>query len=172
TNIANGIISKVGTNGEVCIYAYQATHLIIDVNGYFPATADYNPLNPARLLDSRSPAPAIPPAAAHSLLLLNQLRASYGAGPLVYDAGMSASALNWSAEMSLSGFRHSGAGFAENIAWHSLSSMSPTTAAATLHNMWVGSPGHLKNMVNKSYTRVGIGIHQTGSGWYGTHMFS
>jgi uncharacterized protein YkwD len=74
--------------------------------------------------------------------------------------------------MSRSGFRHSGAGYAENIAWHSLASMSPTTAAATLHDMWVNSAGHLANMINPNYTRVGIGIFGNGSGWHGTHMFS
>jgi hypothetical protein len=169
--VANGIISKVGTNGEVCIYTHQRTHLVIDVNGYFPAGADYKPLNPARLLDSRTGAPAIPAAAAHSLYLLNQLRASRGVAPLVYDAAMSNQALNWSQQMSLSDFRHSGSGYAENIAWHSLGSMSPTTAAATLHDMWAASPGHLNNMINPKYTRVGIGMHGDASGWYGTHMF-
>ena len=35
--IANGIIAKVGANGRVCIYTYAAAHLVVDVNGYFPA---------------------------------------------------------------------------------------------------------------------------------------
>ena len=61
---------------------------------------------------------------------------------------------------------------AENIAWHSLSSMSPDTAAATLHDMWVNSPGHYRNMLDPRWTRVGIGFHVDGSGWYGTHMFA
>ena len=172
--VANAIITKVGTNGEVCIYTSQRTHLIVDVNGYFPANTDYKPLNPARLLDSRTDAPPVSPstqAAQHSLLLLNQLRAAYGVGPVVLDASMTNTALGWSQEMSRSGFRHSSASYAENIAWHSLGSMSPVQAAATLHDMWVTSPGHLDNMINPSWTRVGIGMHRDGSGWYGTHLF-
>jgi len=32
------VIAKVGTGGKVCLYAYGATHLVADVNGYFPAS--------------------------------------------------------------------------------------------------------------------------------------
>jgi hypothetical protein len=34
--IPNAVISKIGTNGDVCIFNSQPTHLIADVNGYFP----------------------------------------------------------------------------------------------------------------------------------------
>ena len=171
--IANGIVSKVGANGRVCIYTHAAAHVLVDVDGYFPAGSDYRPLTPARLLDSR-PEPPPPPsdaAAAQSLNLLNQIRAAYGAGPVTYDAGMSAQALGWSQEMSRSGFRHSSLGYAENIAWHSSASMSPTQAATTLHDMWVDSPGHFRNMIDPRWTKVGIGLHVGGSGWWGTHVF-
>ena len=171
--IANGIIAKVGTDGRVCIYTHAAAHLVVDVDGYFPVGSDYRPLTPARLLDSR-PEPPAPPsdaAAAQSLALLNQLRAAYGAGPVTYDPTMSAQAMAWSQEMSRSGFRHSSLGYAENIAWHSRSSMTPSDAATTLHDMWVNSPGHFANMTNPRWTKVGIGLHVDGSGWWGTHVF-
>ena len=172
--VANGIVSEVGSNGEVCIYTSRQTHLVVDVNGYFPANADYVPLNPARLLETRGGDDTVPPsaeAASHSLVLLNQLRAASGAGPLVLDPGMTATALGWSQEMARSGFRHSGSGYAENIATHSLSTMSPATAAWTMHDMWVNSAGHLRNMLNPNWTRVGIGFHVDGSGWQATHVF-
>ena len=51
--IPNLAISKLGTNGTVCIYSQQSTHLIADVNGYFPAGTTYTALVPARVLDSR-----------------------------------------------------------------------------------------------------------------------
>jgi hypothetical protein len=171
--IANGIVAKVGANGRVCIYTHAAAHLLVDVDGYFPAGSDYRPLTPARLLDSR-PEPPPPPsdaAAAQSLALLNQIRAAYGAGPVTYDPGMSAQALGWSQEMSRSGFRHSSLGYTENVAWHSSSSMSPTVAATTLHSMWVNSPDHFRNMIDPRWTKVGIGLHLDGSGWWGTHVF-
>ncbi len=172
--IANGIIAKVGAGGKVCIYSHAAAQVIVDVDGYFPAGSDYRPLTPARLLDSRPVAPAPPSdaAAAQSLALLNQLRAAHGAGPVTYDPGMSAAAMGWSQEMSRSGFRHSSLGYAENIAWHSQSAMTPTQAASTLHDMWVDSPGHFRNMIDPRWTKVGIGLHVDGSGWWGTHVFA
>jgi hypothetical protein len=36
--IANTAISKLGTAGDICIYTSAATHLIVDVNGYYPGT--------------------------------------------------------------------------------------------------------------------------------------
>jgi hypothetical protein len=34
--IANAVISKVGAGGKVCLYTQSATHLVVDVNGWFP----------------------------------------------------------------------------------------------------------------------------------------
>ncbi len=174
--IANGIIAKVGSGGKVCIYTHARAHLVVDIDGYFPSGSDYRPLTPARLLDTRPAMPQVAApsdtAAATSLALLNRLRVEHGAGPVVYDPAMSAQALAWSQEMSRSGFRHSSVGYAENIAWHSQSAMSPDTAATTLHDMWVNSSGHYRNMLDPRWSRVGIGLYVDGSGWYGTHMFA
>ena len=172
--IANGIIAKVGAGGKVCIYTHARAHLVVDLDGFFPAGSDYRPLTPARLLDTRPDRPPAPSdaAAATSLALLNQLRAAHGVDPVTYDATMSAQALTWSQEMSRSGFRHSSLGLAENIAWHSSSTMSPELAAATLHDMWVDSPGHFRNMIDPRWTKVGIGLHVDATGWYGTHVFT
>jgi hypothetical protein len=52
-DIANLVISKLGTSGTVCIFNSAATHLIVDVAGYFPAGSSYEPLQPARLLETR-----------------------------------------------------------------------------------------------------------------------
>lgn len=34
--IPNNVISKIGTNGKICLYTTAPTHLIADLNGYFP----------------------------------------------------------------------------------------------------------------------------------------
>ncbi len=52
--IANGAIVKPGSNGEICVYSFAETDLIIDVNGYFGTSTNYNPLTPKRLVDSRT----------------------------------------------------------------------------------------------------------------------
>ncbi|MEQ1698601.1 MAG: S8 family serine peptidase [Ilumatobacteraceae bacterium] len=51
--IANAVVAKIGAAGKVCIFASKATHLIVDVNGFFPAGAAFTALTPVRLLDSR-----------------------------------------------------------------------------------------------------------------------
>jgi alpha-tubulin suppressor-like RCC1 family protein len=51
--IANAVIAKVGTNGNVCLYTSAAVQLIADVNAYYRDTSAFASLVPARLLDSR-----------------------------------------------------------------------------------------------------------------------
>ena len=53
-DVANLVVSRVGTNGTVCIFTSQAAHVVADVNGYFPATTGDRPLVPARLLETRA----------------------------------------------------------------------------------------------------------------------
>jgi len=36
TTIPNAVITRIGAGGNVCIYNSAPSHLIIDVNGYFP----------------------------------------------------------------------------------------------------------------------------------------
>ena len=36
--ISNAVVAKIGTGGKVCLFNSTATHLIVDVNGYFPAS--------------------------------------------------------------------------------------------------------------------------------------
>ena len=56
--VPNAVVSKLGSGGQVCLFTSQATHLIVDVGGYFPTATVYVPLaTPARLLDSRPGAP-------------------------------------------------------------------------------------------------------------------
>ena len=60
--IPNAVITKLGTGataGQVCIYAQQALHLVVDVNGAFPPSSTYTAINPARLLDTRKGFPTI-----------------------------------------------------------------------------------------------------------------
>ena len=51
--VPNLVIAKIGVGGAVCIFSQQATQLVADVLGFFPATTSFAALVPARLLDSR-----------------------------------------------------------------------------------------------------------------------
>lgn len=56
--VAGATILKAGSGGSVSIYTTHATHLVVDINGYFiDSTADlqFYPLPPCRVLDTRSP---------------------------------------------------------------------------------------------------------------------
>jgi hypothetical protein len=52
--IANGAIVELGSGGEICVYVHTATHIIVDVSGYFPDGSSYFPVTPYRRLDTRS----------------------------------------------------------------------------------------------------------------------
>ena len=57
--VPNLVVSKLGAGGRVCLYAQQATDLVVDLAGYFPAGSAYVPItNPTRLLDTRTGASA------------------------------------------------------------------------------------------------------------------
>lgn len=51
----NSVISKLGADGKVCIFTSAATHLVADASGFFPDTTGLHSLQPARLMDTRSP---------------------------------------------------------------------------------------------------------------------
>ena len=168
--VANAVTSKVGADGMVCIYNEAATHLLVDVNGYYPPTANYGALDPGRLLDTRRSSPEHT-AEDVALIQINQLRASRGLGPVVSDATMTAFARNWASTMSQSGFRHSGGPYAENIGWSRASQSSPEAAALGLYAGFVASPPHFANMTNPAWTAVGVGVRFDGATWYITLEF-
>ena len=52
--VPNMVIAKVGDNGQVSIYNNTGSvDVVVDVLGWFPSGSAYNPLVPARLLDTR-----------------------------------------------------------------------------------------------------------------------
>jgi hypothetical protein len=59
--VSNATTVKVGAGGKICLYALTSVQLIADVQGWFPAGADYEGMTPNRLLDTRPPVPASPP---------------------------------------------------------------------------------------------------------------
>lgn len=57
TTVANSVVAKVGTGGKVCIFTLAAAHVVVDVAGWFPASTEYTPVAPQRLLETRSGEP-------------------------------------------------------------------------------------------------------------------
>ena len=57
--VANAVVSKLGTQGRVCLFTNSATHLVVDVNGYFPAGSSFVSVLPARVLETRPGLPTV-----------------------------------------------------------------------------------------------------------------
>jgi hypothetical protein len=55
--IANAVVAKIGAGGKVCVYTHTATQLVVDVNGYHSPLSTLVPLDPARILETRSGQP-------------------------------------------------------------------------------------------------------------------
>jgi hypothetical protein len=53
TTVANLVLTAVDAGGDVCLQSSNVTHLIVDVSGSTGATSGHQPLQPARLLDTR-----------------------------------------------------------------------------------------------------------------------
>jgi hypothetical protein len=52
--VPNAVIAPVAADGKVCFYASAPTHLIADVNGWFPVNpAGFQSLTPSRVFDTR-----------------------------------------------------------------------------------------------------------------------
>ena len=112
------------------------------------------------------------------LRLVNEIRAEAGVAPLTLDttlckaASMRALEMDYSNQMShtrpsgkdcFSVLDFYGASFGtcgENIA-------AGQTSASSVVNGWKNSPGHYQNMINVSYTKLGVGYSFTGVGDYG-----
>lgn len=51
---SNAVVAAVGDDGKVCVATFgAATHLVVDVSGYFPFGSRFVGLTPGRLLDTR-----------------------------------------------------------------------------------------------------------------------
>lgn len=52
--VPNAVIAPVSSTGDVCFYTNAQTHLLADINGYFPTGQGFTPAGPARVFDTRS----------------------------------------------------------------------------------------------------------------------
>ena len=54
---ANAVLAKLSGSGQVCIYSLASTNVVVDVTGYVPAEGAPVPVEPARLVETRSGRP-------------------------------------------------------------------------------------------------------------------
>ena len=51
--VANAVIAPVSSTGTVCFYSSAATHLVVDINGWFAEGSAFNSAGPERVFDTR-----------------------------------------------------------------------------------------------------------------------
>ncbi len=51
--IPNAVITKLGTDGKVCLFTSADIQMLADLNGYYPAGSQYTPVVPGRMMDTR-----------------------------------------------------------------------------------------------------------------------
>ena len=60
--VPNAVIVPVDANGNICLYVYGRSDLIIDVNGWFAPGSGFTTLTPSRVVDTRSGIGGVPVA--------------------------------------------------------------------------------------------------------------
>lgn len=115
-----------------------------------------------------APAPVIAPAATNNaealestfFALINQERAAVGLAPLSFDANLRASARAQAARINAAGsLFHQDLGSVLGLGWRTAGEnvgYGPTSDR--LHAAFVASAGHYRNMVNPSFTSLGVGV--------------
>ena len=140
--------------------------LLPDFIDLAPTSTDLIALNHPSLLDSRRE---------NVLLLINNIRASFGAANIYLDARLNELAQNYSSLQIQQKFighidklgmnaaqRAKAAGIYEKIGENIAVDMNLTQAQLRLQR----SPCHLRTIVNPSWTRVGLGIVQNNNQQY------
>ena len=67
----NSVIAPLSAAGSVCLYTQQATHLVVDLNGWFAASSGFHALTPDRISDSRLR--PVPPCKAASVQVADRI---------------------------------------------------------------------------------------------------
>ncbi|MCU1396975.1 MAG: hypothetical protein JWN62_84 [Acidimicrobiales bacterium] len=55
--VPNAVIAPISPDGYICLYASVNTHLVADVNGWFPTGSGFNSVTPTRVFDTRPDQP-------------------------------------------------------------------------------------------------------------------
>jgi hypothetical protein len=105
---------------------------------------------------------------------INQLRSGLGLGTLTVDAGLTTIARDWSQQMANAGDISHNPSLANLVSlnWAKLGEnvgLGPTVDQ--LFTAFVNSPHHYANLVDPSFTHVGVGVVWNGSTMFTSHEF-
>jgi uncharacterized protein YkwD len=174
--VANMVIVPVGTNGQISIYNDAGqTHVVVDVLGWFAGTPIAGP-EPVSTAGVGCPSPYSPSpysvVSRECAALTNEHRAAAGLAPLTVNLAINAAAeghsqyqasINTMTHGANPGARITAAGFSwgawgENVA-------AGQSSCALVVAAWMNSPGHRANILNPTFTHIGLGVATAASGY-------
>lgn len=106
--------------------------------------------------------------------LINELRAEVGVSALATDSGLTSYARDWSHTMwETDDFKHSNISTLLGKPWSTVGeNIALGWSVQSLFDALKDSPGHYNNMVNESFTHIGVGVWVEDSGrMWTTHVF-
>lgn len=172
--VANIVIVPVGSNGQISLYNDTGqTHLIVDVQGWFAGTpiAGSQPTSTASL-GCQPPAASVSSVSLECTALTNAHRAAAGLAPLSISPAINVAAeghsqyqasINTMTHGTNPGARITAAGFkwgawGENVA-------AGQSSCALVVGAWMNSPGHRANILNPTFTHIGVAVVIAPSGY-------
>jgi len=99
---------------------------------------------------------------------INQMRASRGLGTLSVSGQLTSVARSWSQHMASDGTLEHNPNYGSQVSgWRTLGENVGTGGdVASIENAFENSPHHFENMVDPSFTMIGVGVTQDSSGTY------
>jgi len=99
---------------------------------------------------------------------INEIRASRGLGTLAVDGHLTDVARSWSHAMAADGTLEHNPNFGGEVSgWRTMGeNVGEGPDVATIESAFENSPHHFENMVDPSYTLIGVGVTQDSSGTY------
>jgi uncharacterized protein YkwD len=105
---------------------------------------------------------------------INELRAQQGAGPLTVHPDLTRVARGWTEKMKAAGdiSHNPNLRFEVTASWKKLGeNVGVGPDVAVLHDAFVKSPNHLKNLVDPSFDQIAVTIEYAGDVFYVTEQF-
>lgn len=155
----------MGRTFRIAMVAALVTGALLPALGAAPVAA--RTARPAAL-----PSPAA--AEADFVARINGLRAARGLGALAVDGELTGAARSWAGVMAGEGriFHASDLSSGVSTRWAKLGeNVGVGGDVASLFQAFVDSPSHYANLVDPSYSRVGVGVVVSGNRIYTTHRF-
>ncbi len=145
-----------------------------------PSIKNYNLIYPGQIINIPTINPSVTAFEGEVVRLVNEIRVSHGLKPLTQDWQLSRVARYKSQDMrDLGYFSHTSPTYGSPFNMMKSFGISYRTAGENIAkgystpkavvDAWMNSPGHRANILNSSYTHIGVGY--VASGHYWTQMF-